>query len=74
MAIRANVVLDEEIWSALQKIPRGARSRAVNAALADWLRRSQRARALAEMDEIRARDRGARRSAEALLRQDRRSH
>lgn len=34
MAIRANVVLDEEIGSALQKIPRGARSRAVNAARA----------------------------------------
>lgn len=86
MPMRTNIILDEQNWTELQKLPRGERSRVINAALADWMRRRDRARALAEIDGMRGADRGvsqgvsqgldrgAESSAETLLRRDRRAH
>lgn len=74
MSVRANIILDQQNWSELQQFPRGERSRVVNAALADWLRRRDRRDAIETMDKIRAKDRGSRRSAESLLQKDRRAH
>ena len=53
MPKRVNIVLDDEVWRIVEQIPRGARSRAVNAAIRDWSGASARRQAAARMDALR---------------------
>ena len=53
MAHRVNVVIDDEVWEIVGRIPKGERSRAVNTALLEWAVRRRRRAAAAEMDRIR---------------------
>ncbi|MCY3972137.1 MAG: hypothetical protein OXG74_19565 [Acidobacteria bacterium] len=55
MARRVNIMMDEDSWSVIQKLPRGARSRAVNAAIREWSGASRRQSASARMDALRER-------------------
>lgn len=55
MARRVNIMMDEDSWSVIGKLPRGARSRAVNAAIREWSGASRRQRASARMDALRER-------------------
>ncbi len=55
MARRVNFMIDEDSWDVLQKLPRGTRSRAVNAAIREWSGASRRRDASARMDALRAR-------------------
>ena len=36
MARRVNIMMDEESWRVIRRLPRGSRSRAVNAAIREW--------------------------------------
>lgn len=54
MAHRVNVLLEETVWRVLEKVPKGERSRIVNAALSQWFQKRQRADAARRMDELRA--------------------
>lgn len=49
MSHRVNVLLDDEVWSALSNLPRGERSRAVNQALLSWFEAQQRRSAAARL-------------------------
>ena len=53
MTHRINVVVQDDIWSLLQRIPRGDRSRAINLALREWAHKRRRMDAVAEMDRLR---------------------
>ena len=53
MPKRVNIVLDDEVWRIVEQIPRGARRRAVNAAIRDWSGVSARRHAAARMDPLR---------------------
>ena len=55
MARRVNIVMDEEAWRVIQKLLRGSRSRAVNAAIRELSGTSKRREASARMDALRAR-------------------
>ena len=55
MAKRVNFMLDDDSWHVLEKLPRGTRSRAVNAAIREWAGTSRRQDAAARMDALRAR-------------------
>jgi len=55
MARRVNIMMDEEAWRVIQRLPRGSRSRAVNAAIREWSGASKRREASARMDALRAR-------------------
>lgn len=55
MARRVNIMMDEGAWRVIQKLPRGSRSRAVNAAIREWSRTSVRREACSRMDALRAR-------------------
>lgn len=55
MARRVNIMMDDEAWRVIQKLPRGSRSRAVNAAIREWSGTSRRRDASARMDALRAR-------------------
>lgn len=55
MARRVNFMLDDDSWRVIEKLPRGTRSRAVNAAIQAWSRASARRDAAARMDALRAR-------------------
>ena len=55
MARRVNIMMDEEAWRVIQRLPRGSRSRAINAAIRRWARTSGRREACARMDALRAR-------------------
>ena len=50
VAHRINVVVQDDIWQLLQRIPQGDRSRTVNVALREWARNRCRLDAVAEMD------------------------
>ena len=54
MSKRVNIMLDDEAWRIVEQIPRGARSRAVNAAIRDWSGASVRRSAVARMDALRS--------------------
>ena len=47
-------MLDEESWRAIERLPRGSRSRAVNAAIREWSGASRKRSAAARMDALRA--------------------
>ena len=55
MGKRINVMIDEDTWRILGRIPAGARSRAVNEALRAWVLRRRRSDAVRELDALRAR-------------------
>ncbi|MDE0394032.1 MAG: hypothetical protein OYK82_04550 [Gammaproteobacteria bacterium] len=55
MARRVNIMMDEEAWRVIRRLPRGSRSRAVNAAIREWSGASRRREASARMDALRAR-------------------
>lgn len=55
MGRRVNIMMDDDAWRTLQKLPRGTRSRAVNAAIREWSGASRRQDASARMDALRAR-------------------
>ena len=53
MSRRINVIIDDDTWRLLEKIPSGERSRTVNEALRIWAQRRRRHDAVAEMDALR---------------------
>ena len=53
MAHRINVVVQDDIWGLLQRIPQGDRSRTINLALREWADKRARMEAMAEMDRLR---------------------
>jgi len=55
MSKRINVMIDEDTWGFLGRIPVGERSRAINEALRAWAVRRRRSDAVREMDAQRAR-------------------
>lgn len=54
MPRRVNIMMGDEAWRVIEKLPRRARSRAVNAAILDWSRAAARRQAAARMDALRA--------------------
>jgi hypothetical protein len=54
MSRRINVMIDEDTWGFLGRVPAGERSRAVNEALRSWVARRRRKDAVREMDVLRA--------------------
>lgn len=55
MARRVNIMMDDDSWRIIRRLPRGTRSRAVNAAIQEWAGSSMRREASARMDALRAR-------------------
>jgi hypothetical protein len=53
MSKRINIMIDDDTWRLLGKIPAGARSRAVNEALRTWVLRRRRKDAANELDALR---------------------
>jgi hypothetical protein len=54
MSRRINIMIDDDTWRILGKIPAGARSRTVNEALRSWVQRRRRMDAAHELDTLRA--------------------
>ena len=54
MGKRINVMIDEDTWRVLGRIPAGARSRAINDALRAWVERRRRQDAVRELDALRS--------------------
>ncbi len=54
MSKRINVMIDDDTWRFLARVPAGERSRAVNDALRAWVTRRRRQDAAREMDLLRA--------------------
>lgn len=50
---RINVMIDEDTWGFLGRVPVGERSRAINEALRAWVGRRRRMDAAREMDALR---------------------
>ena len=55
MTRRVNIMIDDDAWRVIGRLPRGARSRAVNAAIREWAGASARRDASDRMDALRAR-------------------
>ncbi|MGH8287901.1 MAG: hypothetical protein ACREV7_02600 [Steroidobacteraceae bacterium] len=53
MSKRINIMIDEDTWAVLGRIPSGERSRAINEALRAWAARRRRRDAVREMDALR---------------------
>jgi hypothetical protein len=51
---RINIMIDEDTWGFLSRVPAGERSRAINEALRAWLALRRRRDAVREMDALRA--------------------
>jgi len=69
-----NFILDNEIWDALQVIPKGARSRLVNHAVGNELQAYRRKQAMAEMDKMRTQMSLVAGRSEEWIREDREHH
>ncbi len=54
MSKRINIMIDDDTWAFLSRVPAGERSRAINEALRGWLARRRRRDAVREMDTLRA--------------------
>lgn len=54
MSRRINVMIDDDTWGFLGRVPAGERSRAINEALRAWVIRRRRSDAVREMDALRA--------------------
>ena len=50
---RINIMIEEDTWGFLAKVPAGERSRAINEALRAWVSRKRSKDALKEMDTLR---------------------
>ena len=53
MSKRINVMIDEDTWGLLGRVPAGERSRAINEALRAWVARRRRSDAVREMNALR---------------------
>lgn len=53
MSHRINVIVQDDTWRFLQRIPPGQRSRTINQALREWALKIRRTDAAAEMDRFR---------------------
>jgi hypothetical protein len=53
MSRRINVMIDDDTWGFLGRVPAGERSRAINEALRAWIARRRRKDAVREMDALR---------------------
>ncbi|HEX5314530.1 MAG TPA: hypothetical protein VFX38_06465 [Gammaproteobacteria bacterium] len=53
MAHRVNFMLDDAVWQSLQRIGKGERSKVVNKALYEWMKRHRQRGAARRMDELR---------------------
>lgn len=53
MSRRINVMIDEDTWRLLGRVPAGERSRAINDALRAWVTRRRRSDAMREMEALR---------------------
>ena len=51
---RINVMIDEDTWGFLGRVPTGERSRTINEALRAWVGRQRRSDAVSEMEALRA--------------------
>ena len=54
MSKRINVMIDDDTWGVLGRVPTGERSRAINEALRAWIIRRRRSDAIREMEVLRA--------------------
>ncbi len=54
MSRRINIMIDDDTWGVLGRIPAGERSRTINEALREWTARRRRRDAVREMDALRA--------------------
>ncbi|HLN48262.1 MAG TPA: hypothetical protein VK251_02045 [Steroidobacteraceae bacterium] len=54
MSKRINVMIDEDTWGFLGRVPAGERSRAINEALRAWVTRRRRNDAVRAMELLRA--------------------
>ena len=52
MSRRINVMIDDDTWSFLGRVPAGDRSRTINEALRAWVTRRRRADAVREMSAL----------------------
>lgn len=71
MPHRTNLVLSDDAWEMLQKVPKGRRSEAVSRAVVTNLTMRQRIEAIARMDARRARKTPLPGTAEEWIRKDR---
>ena len=55
MTRRVSIMMDEDSWRVIERLPRGTRSRAVNDAIHEWAGTARRREAAARMDALRAR-------------------
>ena len=53
MSKRINIMIDDDTWGVLGRIPVGERSRTINEAIRDWAVRRRRRDAVREMDALR---------------------
>jgi hypothetical protein len=53
MSKRINVMIDDDTWGVLRRIPTGERSRTINKAIRDWAVGRRRRDAVHEMDALR---------------------
>jgi len=53
MSRRINIMIDEDTWAFLAKVPAGERSRTMNDALRAWVTQKRRKDAVREMDALR---------------------
>ena len=74
MSQRVNVMLDNDVWQAMQALPRGERSRLVNRAIKAYLQQQRRQKAAEAMDALRESTRALSGSTEQWVREDRESH
>ena len=52
MSKRINVMIDDDTWGFLARVPAGERSRAINEALRAWVTRRRRKDAVREMEAL----------------------
>lgn len=74
MAHRINVMLDDEVWAQLQKVPKGERSKMINEAVSETLQKRKREEAFAHIEQLRKTMKAVPGSAEQWIREDRDSH
>jgi hypothetical protein len=53
MSRRINVMIEEDTWEFLGRVPTGERSRTINEALRAWIVRRRRSDAVSQMDTLR---------------------
>lgn len=71
MSHRVNILLQDENWETFQSIPKGKRSKVMNALLRDWSLRRQRKTAFREIETITKTMKFIPGSAEEWIRRDR---